>query len=187
MGIAIYMKENEILCNNCSSTLIEASAPKSLYAGIKQLYCEIKNIIPKKILGGLSRLKHSTLSLKTTTNYPIISNTNLPAPKNISLNLESGEWVEVLSLEEISTTLDNRRLHKGMRFMSEMEEFCGKKFRVFKKVRVIRLESTGEIRKIKTPTVLLEGVYCNGKNFEGCDRACFHYWREVWLKRIPDS
>jgi hypothetical protein len=68
-----------------------------------------------------------------------------------------------------------------------MEQYCGGSFRVFKKVKTIKLEDTGEVRQLKSPTVFLEDVYCDGKRHQGCDRACFHFWREAWLKRIPDQ
>jgi len=103
------------------------------------------------------------------------------------LNLQPGEWVEVRSMDEISQTLDENRKYKGLLFMPEMEKFCGEKSRVFKIVKIIKLESTGEVRKLKTPSVFLEGVYCNGERHEGCDRSCFHFWKEAWLKRIPDT
>lgn len=43
------------------------------------------------------------------------------------------------------------------------------------------LENNGEIRKLKN-TVLLDGVMC--ENLYGCDRSCFHFWREAWLRRV---
>jgi hypothetical protein len=101
------------------------------------------------------------------------------------LNLQQDEWVEVRSLDEISQTLDEKRKYKGLLFMPEMQKFCGKKFRVFKIVRTIKLESDGEVRKLKTPSIFLEGVYCDGERHEGCGRACFHFWKEAWLKRTP--
>jgi hypothetical protein len=100
------------------------------------------------------------------------------------LNLQPGEWVEIRSNEEISKTLDEMRKYKGVIFMPEMESFCGKKCKVFKKVEVVKFESTGEVRKLKTPPVLLEGVYCNGEFHDTCDRACLHFWMDPWLKRI---
>jgi hypothetical protein len=100
------------------------------------------------------------------------------------LNLQPGEWVEIRSIDEISKTLDESRKYKGMIFMPEMESFCGKKFKVFKKVEVVKLESTMEIRKLKTPSVSLEGVYCNGEFHDRCDRTCLHLWMDPWLKRI---
>jgi hypothetical protein len=101
------------------------------------------------------------------------------------LNLQVGEWVEVRSAREIFATLDERGKLRGLRFTREMEQFCGKRFRVYKILGKIILEATGELRKIKTPTVLLDAVFCDGTAHGGCDRSCFCYWREQWLKRVP--
>lgn len=101
------------------------------------------------------------------------------------LDLEPGEWAEVRPIGEINETLDEQRRYGGLYFMPEMEQFCGQRFRVLKRVRTVRLESTGEIRRLRGPTVLLEGVYCTGDQHEGCDRACLHLWREAWLERVP--
>jgi hypothetical protein len=99
------------------------------------------------------------------------------------LNLEPGEWVRVRPAEEIFATLDERGKFRGLFFMPEMLKFTGKKFRVYKKVKIISLESTGEMRRLVSPTVFLENVYCDGEFHEGCDRSCFCFWREVWLRR----
>ena len=47
----------------------------------------------------------------------------------------------------------------------------------------IMLESTGEFRKLKTPSIFLEDVFCNGEFHQNCDRSCFCFWREAWLER----
>ncbi len=107
------------------------------------------------------------------------------ASPSATLNLQPGEWVEVRSIDEISQSLDENKKYKGVIFMPEMESFCGKRCKVFKKVEIIKLESTMEIRKLTTPPVLLEGVYCDGGYHGGCDRACFHFWMDPWLKRTP--
>ena len=99
------------------------------------------------------------------------------------LHLMPGELVEVRSLKEIFATLDANRKLRGLRFTREMAKFCGKRFRVYKRLEKIILEATGELRPIRTPTVLLEGVFCDGKAHGGCDRSCFCFWREAWLKR----
>lgn len=101
------------------------------------------------------------------------------------LNLQPGEWVEVRSVKEIFATLDAQGKLKGLRFTPEMVKFCGKRFKVYRRLEKIILEATGELRRIKTPTVLLEGVFCDGKAHGGCDRSCFCFWREAWLKRAP--
>jgi hypothetical protein len=101
-----------------------------------------------------------------------------------ALNLQPGEWVEVRSVKEIFATLDKRGKLRGLQFTPEMVKFCGKRLRVYKKLDKIILEATGELRKIRSPTVLLEGVFCDGKAHAGCDRSCFCFWREEWLRRV---
>lgn len=108
-----------------------------------------------------------------------------PAPDAGTTDLQPGEWVEVRPFEEIATTLDEGRKHEGLLFMPEMKQFCGQRSRVFKRVKTIKLESTGEVRRLKVPAVSLEGVYCDGEFHEGCDRACLHFWRDAWLRRAP--
>jgi len=111
--------------------------------------------------------------------------TSLPITSHSSetLNLQPGDWIEVRSLKEIFTTLNTQGKLKGLRFTPEMTQFCGRRFKVYKRLNRIILEARGELREIKTPTVLLEDVFCDGKAHGGCDRACFCFWREAWLKR----
>lgn len=97
------------------------------------------------------------------------------------LNLQPGELVQVRSEEEVRATLDAHGRHRGLLWMPGMTRFCGKTYRVHKRVETIMLESTGELRKVRN-TVLLADVMC--ENLYGCDRSCFHYWREVWLRRV---
>jgi hypothetical protein len=104
-----------------------------------------------------------------------------------SMNLQPGDWVEVRSVKEIFATLDSQGKLKGLRFNPEMTKFCGKRFRVFKRLDKIILESTGELRRVRTPTVLLEDVFCDGQAHGGCDRSCFCFWREAWVKRVEPT
>lgn len=100
-----------------------------------------------------------------------------------ALNLLPGELVEIKSEAEILATLDGNKKCKGLFWMPSMRKFCGKQYRVFKRLETILLEATGGVRKIKN-TVLLEEVICDGYDFYGCDRSCFYYWREAWLRRV---
>jgi hypothetical protein len=97
--------------------------------------------------------------------------------------LEPGELVEVRSEKEIMATLDRHDKLKGLSYEREMSKYCGKKFKVYQRVKSIVIEDTGEMRTIKSPTVLLEDVVCDGGFHGDCDRSCFCYWREEWLKR----
>lgn len=102
------------------------------------------------------------------------------------LSLQPGEVIEVRPIEQILSTLDDTGRYKGLRWMSSQQIYCGKRLKVFKRLETMILESTREIRKTKN-TVLLEGAICDGEDWYGCDRSCFFFWREVWLKRVEDS
>ena len=102
------------------------------------------------------------------------------------LDRQPGELVEVRSEEEIRKTVDGAGRNRGLTFTAEMWEYCGRRFRVFKRVQKICLEGIpGEMRQLKN-TVILEGVICNGGS-RGCDRSCFLFWREAWLRRVNDN
>jgi len=102
------------------------------------------------------------------------------------VSFKEGDLVEIKSFAEIFKTLDKEGRHRGLSFTKEMISFCGKQFKVYKKLERIVLESTGEMRRMRTPTVILEGVFCDGSAHGNCDRSCFCFWREVWLKPVSD-
>lgn len=106
-----------------------------------------------------------------------------PIAQGSVLDLKPGDWVEVRPLEDILATLDSNGKTFGLFFTNEMKLHCGKRYRVFKRINCIFNEFTGEQRKVRN-TVLLETVFCRGEGL-GCDRSCFHMWREVWLRQIP--
>jgi hypothetical protein len=169
------MKENENkACNFQESPVTDASE-------LRPLHIRIAKVIPNKIFTLKSRIK-----------YNIMRNNGSCVPdqgdgkENGASNLEVGDWVEVRSLKEITATLNKDGKFKGLYFMPEMEEFCGKKFKIFKKAEKIKLETNGELRKLSKPSYFLEGVHCSGIFQGGCDRACFHYWRKEWLKKVEE-
>ncbi len=108
-----------------------------------------------------------------------------PKSSKQKLNLRPGDWVEVKPFEVIFATLNSEGKLRGLAFTKEMMQYCGRRFRVYKRLEKIILESTGEMRTIRTPTVILENVVCNGEAHGNCDRTCFCFWREDWLSRMP--
>lgn len=109
-----------------------------------------------------------------------------PAP----LNLEPGEWVEVRSAAEIKPTLNARGSDRGLHFSApEMLPACGKRFRVRRRVNRIIDEGTGRMLSMKHDCIALEGFVCTGDRSVGrwfCAREIYPYWREAWLKRVPE-
>ncbi|MBZ5603671.1 MAG: hypothetical protein LAO79_15330 [Acidobacteriia bacterium] len=98
------------------------------------------------------------------------------------LNLQPGDLVEVKSEAEIRATLDERGALRGLKLVDDMRRFCGRRVKVHKRMERMFLEESKQYRRLKN-TVLLEGSMCEGIGI-GCDRSCFFFWREAWLRRV---
>lgn len=112
-----------------------------------------------------------------------------PTPTEI-LNLQPGEWIEVRSQDEIRTSITFNGLNRGMRYDQEMSKYCGNRYRVQRRVERLISEQTGKMVVMKNPCIQLEDVYCRAQCTTkriGCPRASNTYWREIWLRRVPDT
>lgn len=111
-----------------------------------------------------------------------LRNVSVDKIRNSAINeFKKGDYVKVRSQKEIFSTLDHNNKHKGLQFTREMSKYCEKEFKIAKKVDKILIETTGELRIIKEPTYILEGVTCDGSAHGHCDRMCYCFWRDVWL------
>ena len=109
-----------------------------------------------------------------------------PTP-TANLDLQVGELVRVKSYEEILATCNVDNKNRGMGFDGEQMPYCGGTYRVLKRVERIINERTGKMMQMKTPCIVLEGVFCQGRYSECrmfCSRAIYSYWREIWLSRV---
>jgi hypothetical protein len=100
--------------------------------------------------------------------------------------LAAGDRVRVRSGEEIGRTLDRWGRCGGCKFQEPMYRYCGREFRVAKRVTRFFDEARQRMLRCKN-IVLLEGVYCDGSGDPatiGCDRMCFFFWRTEWLERV---
>jgi hypothetical protein len=106
-----------------------------------------------------------------------------------TLDLATGDLVQIKSVDEIKETLDAAQKNRGLYFDQEMLPFCGHTFRVKGRVNQIIEEPTGRMMKIPGDCILLEGTACTGKYHMSCPRAILPYWREIWLRRTetPDG
>lgn len=99
------------------------------------------------------------------------------------LNLKAGEWVEVRTQDEIFATLDAKGTLENLPFMPEMLQYCGRRFRVFKRAdKTCDNIAAWSIRRM-TDSVHLEGLRCDGNAHGGCQAGCLIFWKEAWLKR----
>jgi hypothetical protein len=104
----------------------------------------------------------------------------------VTANLRPGDFVEVRSPGEILQTLDADGTVDRLPFMPEMVEFCGKRFRVSKRVvKTCYYGTSSGMRKFPDEdVVLLEGLRCSGAAHDGCQKACTIFWREAWLRKV---
>jgi hypothetical protein len=104
-----------------------------------------------------------------------------------NLDLKPGDYVRVRPYDEILKTVDTWGQNRGMSFDGEMVPYCGKVFRLRTRVEKFIDEKTGYMRHMKTPAVILEGVYCASRYSENrlfCPREIYSWWREIWLEKI---
>ena len=104
-------------------------------------------------------------------------------------NLRPGDIVEIKSPAEILETLDGEGTLDRLPFMPEMVEFCGRRFRVAKRVlKTCYYGETNGMRKFRSDdVVVLEGLRCSGNEHDGCQKACMIFWRDAWLRPVEDS
>lgn len=106
------------------------------------------------------------------------------------LDLQPGELVQVKSKEEIAETLSKKGTNKGLWFDTEMMVYCGRTFRVRRRITRFISDQDGKMIELKTDCVTLDGCVCSGDHSLRrwfCGRALFPYWREIWLRRVPEG
>ena len=107
-----------------------------------------------------------------------------------TLNLQPGELVRVKSHQEILQTLTTGNKNRGMSWDAEMVPYCGKTYRVLRRVNRIVNERTGEMQEMKSPCIILDSVLCQSKYSRCrmfCPRSIYSYWREIWLERVSPA
>jgi len=170
-------------CQGQLEDLVSCSIPTPNFSCVYKFFWHLRREGLMRALD-LTLLKIREMLGVSTKNKPRNFQVTEPAAYIATLNLQPGELVQVKSYQEISATLDKNGFNKGLLWMPTMQKFCGRKFRVYKRLNRIMIESTGEIRNIKN-TVLLDGVMC--EDLYGCDRSCFHFWRDAWLQRVTED
>jgi hypothetical protein len=120
-----------------------------------------------------------------------VSGTATSSDRELPLNLQPGDLVQVKSKEEIVATLTPDGRNRGLFFDREMLPYCGGTFRVKKRVtRFIDDRSGGKMISLKTDCLTLEGVVCSGELSVlrwFCPREIQSFWREAWLRRVDSD
>jgi len=103
-----------------------------------------------------------------------------------SSTLRVGDWVEVLSKEEILRTLDGDGRLEGMPFMPEMFAFCGLRFQVHKRAHKT-CDTVFPVRGRRVSHAVHLETRCDGSAHGGCQASCLLFWKDAWLKPIGDD
>jgi len=172
----------------CQSTeLVRATTPQSIAARIR--LCSRDLLDGTYSLSGLFRILLSALSFKLSRLLSRVRahfTARAPTP-TVSTGLQPGDFVEIKSKREILKTLDGNWKNRGLSFTRYMLPCCGGRYRVKQRINRMILEDSGKMREVKN-TILLEQVTCDGKTCSGyCPRSLYHYWREIWLRKITAS
>ena len=126
---------------------------------------------------GIDRLERLNMSTKQT---------DWRRARGRAPHLRAREWVEVRGKEEILATLDKHGRLEELPFMPQMFQFCGRRFRVFKRAHKTCDTVNDYTGRRMEDAVHLEGVRCDGEAYGGCEAGCLIFWKEAWLKRVSD-
>jgi len=104
----------------------------------------------------------------------------------LELGLRPGEWVEVLSEDEILVTLDAEGALEGLLFMPEMRQYCGQRFQVQSRADKTcdTVTKTGG-RRMRRAVHL--ATRCDGSGHGCCHASCLLFWKEGWLRRVDGA
>jgi hypothetical protein len=98
--------------------------------------------------------------------------------------LKPGDLVRIRSKDEVKNTLNRWNQLKGCAFTEEMWPYCGTTQKVLKRMEKF-LDERDYLMKRCKGIVILDGIFCEGtKDFGACDRSCYYFWREEWLRKI---
>jgi hypothetical protein len=101
-----------------------------------------------------------------------------------------GDLVEVKSPVEILQTLDGNGTLNELPFMPEMVLYCGKRYRVARRVFKTCVSGTREFTDMRgfksDDVVMLEEVRCTGVDHDGCQKFCMILWRDAWLRGVDN-
>jgi hypothetical protein len=108
-----------------------------------------------------------------------------------TLDLQPGELVRIKPYQEILKTLNSQNRNRGLYFDAEEVPYCGRTYRVLRRVERILNERTGKLQEMKVPCIVLDSVICEARYSECrlfCPRSIHSYWREIWLEReVPQN
>src|ERR1700754_2037927 len=96
----------------------------------------------------------------------------------------AGDWVEVLSKDDILGTLDKSGRLDGLPFMPQMFKYCGQRFRIYKRAYKTCDTVSGHYAGLPLQDVSHLNLRCDGRAYGGCQADCLIFWKSAWLKPV---
>lgn len=100
---------------------------------------------------------------------------------------KTDDRVSVRAPEEILATLDADGTLDGLPFMPEMLAWCGKPFRIQRRVEKTCVAGYPMRQFPANDVVILDGPRCDGAAHDGCKHGCRIFWKEAWLRSIDTT
>ena len=161
-------------------TLYDSTEDMDFVAELRRIYLRLKRAGRRRIL----RARKMLFPARQRELNESQSNT-IAANKPV---LQGGDLAEVLPFDDILKGLDENGCLGKMLFMEGMKKYCGKRLRVIKKLKTMVDEQSWRMVRLKD-SVILENAICDAKgqyDKEGCDRCCFYFWKEQWLRKVDE-
>jgi hypothetical protein len=108
----------------------------------------------------------------------------LAAAGVVAARFSTGDRVSVRSAADILSTLDADGTLDGLPFMPEMLDWCGKPFRVLRRVEKTCVDGYPMRSFPENDVVILDGPRCDGGGHDGCKHGCRIFWKEAWLRPV---
>jgi hypothetical protein len=100
------------------------------------------------------------------------------------MKARAGDWVEILSKEEILRTLDKNGRLDELPFMPQMFNYCGQRFRIYKTAHKTCDTVSGHYAGRRLQDGYHLTLRCDGLAYGGCQAGCLLFWKGAWLKRV---
>jgi hypothetical protein len=101
------------------------------------------------------------------------------------MKLHVGDWVKVISKEEILRTLDAQGRLDQVPFMPQMFKYCGQQFKVYKSAHKT-CDTVNPIRSLRVADAVHLELRCDGEAYGGCQAGCLIFWKTAWLQPVEE-
>jgi len=100
------------------------------------------------------------------------------------MKAHAGDWVEVLSKEEILRTLDKNGRLDELPFMPQMFKYCGQRFRIYQTANKTCDTVSGHYTGRRLQDGYHLNLRCDGQAYGRCQAGCLIFWKGAWLKPV---